>query len=401
MNNDNKIHLSITTLLLLLLLTSCTQSKVSYYEGHIRQRGPIWFEIDTSRKKIEGVYFNKNNGISIPLTGIRKDDSLFLDEYTPDSVVATWKCHFDDEKLDGLRWEKLDDNRCSRVSLLSTNGMFKNCTVWNPTQLPFSDNIGKQGNLSSLFSDPSKSRNVVASLKFSRCGFFQYVITTTHYSCHISSSSTYYFYDMLNKKEIHMQSELDTNKLDSLNNYLHKHVQPEYDDYRNKHESICYCDLGYNPDFPPEGIDTIQHTCPENKDSLWLFRLLGEYEVGRVFGFDMNSKTPDSTDMFKLIYDLYDYDYDKKQYKNRFDSTTLANLVDSIFLFDARRVFDKLLFSFSDDSVRITQNYGYLQPPINHDIDLSYFWWYKSIHLTDFVYFLKEDSPIRRLCEDW
>lgn len=396
---------------ILFLFIFCTllsaKESILHYEGSLSYDQHIWLEVDTSSQHISASYFNKFKGEIIKLIGKKENDTLFLEEYNSNKLAASWSCNLTDELLKGKRFDHTS-GYANNVTLLRTESKYKEYSYLHYFSFPHSSYINDS--IGALREPPSTSHSKEFDISLTRSykGIFQYRVTKTLYSCHIMSDTKYFLYDVVSNKRIHVLSELDPSKIDSLYSLLHKRVQPEYESYRKKQESTCYCDLDYSPyrlpdcepNCLPHEYGPPKHTCIKNKDSLWIYRLLGSHEVYRIL--DIKEGDTTSSTLNKRSFDFAKSLFEDTLDREKINARKLSKIVDSIFTFHIDRFHEEVHFQFEgSDEVLLSQEDGYLKPPIDHDIELPTFGWYERIPIPEFVYFLKPDSPLRRFLSNY
>ncbi len=337
-------------LLLLIVLTVSTADIVSY-EGFIGDY-PVWLDIDTTSGEISGEYFYRNIGTPIVLIGERVGDSLFLEERVGDSVTGVWNCLYSGKlesftKING-DWINSDTN--SIFLCLGTNREYK--TSWTLDELPF------RGELlicpDEQCGDDDYENYYATSLTFYSEDISEYSVEYRHYS---GDWVNRFVYDLQTQNMISIHHELDTVTIDSLYSYLNTLIQPSLDAYKSELENLYFIDSlnrFHSSDAPRSS----------NIDSMWIYEGTTWNIAGRS-GFDLDTIN--------------------------IDSILIADLVANFFIFDSKRVFRGFDFKLLDNGVgiKLRNYYG-----INNADDFGV---WGSISYADLDYFLKPNSPLKRL----
>jgi len=334
-------------LLLLIILNTLSFAEKVSYEGFIGDY-PVCIDIETVQGEITGEYFYRNIGTPIELTGERVGDSLFLEEGS-----AKWQCVFFQNYMDDytIEGEWYGDNGKTFPISLSFGGSKTFSVNWKRSDLPFAGKLSPEN-------DPGEYEQqnfVTANLTFSKADIVQYSISYCGVGAYETWWSEYLLCDLSTKSVVTLSEELDSNTMDSLFLYINEKIQPKYTEFIEETETYSF------------------ENDEENFDSLWIYAFSPAFFIENRFNIGPEVERLDSSQIVHLANQI-----------KQFNSGGLCNSYSC-----------DLEFRLAQNGFVISQPEGYFRfPRVSRCMDFS---WNITIPFTDLDYFLKSDSPLKRL----
>ena len=225
------------------ILLNILQIHSQSYEGYIGENIPIWLEITQSKiDKLNGSYFYKKNGGSIPLSGIVKGNNISLNERNKTGDISgVFECVSYTDSLIGA-WKNAKTNKLLLVKLYTVDPSFKTyskipsankliLTTGETLINDLTDNSGEAGKKPKInYSYAEKS-----------------IISTNFYwegmGAYLSNGTVYHTFNLTNNKEIILTEAIDPNKLVRFRDIIKIRLQKKLDDFRKEYDEEVWIDV--------------------------------------------------------------------------------------------------------------------------------------------------------------
>jgi hypothetical protein len=314
------------------------------FEGTINGKLDVWFDLamPSSDGPVSGSYFYIKVGEDIQVSGVKKGNSLSLNEYGDgEKITGVINCIMRKDSITGT-WKKPKGKTALPVALIRANPAFgKYEKMLNGKDLRLLDGTVLSEELNSYSGEgyldenenPTKSTPALDAT-YENDDILSVSFSWAYMGAYPSYGTVYHTFDLKTNSELSLWDQIDNGKMDEFNSLLCQQIQPKLDETRES--------------YPDSEWQDVLAPLEDSEDPESAIDSIGEY----FHCTDVRKASPHSGIQKGINYFL--------------DSTSLHFVLDNFFEF----------------------------PHVIQAMDL---FGEASIPLDDFKKYLKKESPLRRI----